>query len=134
MVCVYCGQETKVINSRHQRRNNSVWRRRQCLNCSAVFTSHEKADLSSVLRVVRGQNIENFNEDFIFTELLLALGPRPKVFIDARELTSTVIKHLMALPGSPVFDTKQISKVVSATLKRFDRQAWHRYSSEHPSD
>lgn len=51
MVCIYCGSKTQVANSRHQKRVNQVWRRRECTRCHAVFTSLEAADYASSIVV-----------------------------------------------------------------------------------
>lgn len=119
----------EVVNSRHQKRNNQVWRRRQCLKCNAVFTSHEALDLSKALMV----GTRPFLLDLLFTEVLLALQDRKDAYVAAREVTSTVISQLLKLPGLPKIETKQISQATGKVLKRLDRRAWLRYMSEHPS-
>jgi len=133
VVCVYCGGKTKVTNSRLQKRSNSVWRRRQCKACKSVFTSIEALDLSSTLVVDSGGSMRPFIADMLFTEVLLALQDRKNFYSDAREITSTVIAKLLKLPEKPVYKAETISKITADILKRFDRRAWLRYVSEHPS-
>jgi transcriptional repressor NrdR len=133
MICVYCGHETKVINSRLQKRNNQVWRRRQCLACKAVFTTHEAIDLPNALLVQSGASTKAFLPDLLFTEVLLALQDRKNCYVDAREVTNTVIKNLLKLPESPLFAPEQISKLTSKVLGRLDNRAGLRYMAEHPS-
>jgi hypothetical protein len=74
-----------------------------------------------------------FLPDMFFTEVLLALQDRTNFYQDAREVTNTVIKHLLKLPDIPVLQSAQISWVAGGVLKRLDRRAWLRYVAEHPS-
>ena len=133
MVCVYCGHETKVTNSRWQKRNNQVWRRRKCVVCKAVFTTHEAVDLPSALLVQSGASTKPFLPDLLFTEVLLALQDRTNCYVDAREVTNTVIKQLLKLPESPLFTPQQISQAASKVLGRLDKRAQLRFVAEHPS-
>ena len=133
MICLYCGGEMAVINSRAQKRNNQVWRRRQCQACRAVFTTHEAIDLSSALIVDYGASERPFSQDHLFTELLLALQDRRNYYRDARELTSTVVQELLKLPSLPHVKSKAISRAAAKVLKRLDRRAWLRYIAEHES-
>jgi transcriptional regulator NrdR family protein len=133
MVCVYCGQETSVTNSRHQKRNNQVWRRRLCKACGAVFTTHEATDLTTSLFVDSLGSLRPFLPDMLYTEVLLALQDRKDCYLAAREVTSTVIKKLLALPEKPIFAPSQISHAAAEVLEKLDRRAWMRYAAEHPS-
>jgi transcriptional regulator NrdR family protein len=133
MVCLYCQHETQVVNSRLQKRNNKVWRRRKCLHCLAIFTTIEEVDYSNALRVEANGTFKPFLTDLLYTEVLLALEHRKAAYIDAREVTNTIIKNLVALPASPLFGPQDISRTAADVLKRFDTRAWHRYAAEHPS-
>jgi len=133
MVCIYCGGETKVVNSRLQRRNNQVWRRRQCLVCQSVFTTHEAVELESALSVVKdGQNTP-FTPDLLLKELMTALSHRKDVYMASREVLGTIVRNLLALPQKPQFEPADISKTTGEVLKRFDRRAYLRYLADHPS-
>jgi len=133
MVCLYCGSETKVTNSRPQKRSNHIWRRRQCKRCKATFTTHEAVDLSSTLLVVNLGVPKPFVTDILFTEMLLAMSHRKNAYLDAREATDTVIARLIELPGKPLFSPTQISVISSDVLKKLDRRAHLRFVAEHPS-
>ncbi len=121
-----------VVNSRHQKRNNQVWRRRRCEACRAVFTSHEAIDLSSAL-VIGSSPSRPFISDMLFTEVLLALQDRKDCYLAAREVTSTVIRQLLSTQAKPRIEPKQISQTTAKVLKRLDKQAYLRYLAEHPS-
>jgi transcriptional regulator NrdR family protein len=133
MVCIYCGSETNIYNSRHQKRSNQVWRRHRCLKCRAVFTSLESVDYANVLRVDLKGDLRPFLTDLLYTEVLLALSDRKNAYMEAREITNTIIKALMQLPSHPLFKPSDISQAAAVVLERFDKRAWHRYAAEHPS-
>lgn len=133
MVCLYCGQDTFVTNSRLQKRSNQVWRRRQCKACRAIFTTLEAVDLPSTLIVDSRGRSEPFLPDKLYTEVLLALQDRKDCYQDAREVTNTVIKQLLKLPNKPLFRPEQITKATADVLKRLDRRAYLRFAAEHPS-
>jgi transcriptional repressor NrdR len=133
MVCVYCGNETSVTNSRLQKRSNQVWRRRQCDACKAVFTTHESVDLTQAFLVDSKGLQKPFLPDLLFTDILLALQDRKDVYSAAREVTSTVVQKLLKNPEKPLFSSKTISKATADILKTFDKRAYLRYLSEHPS-
>jgi len=127
MVCIYCGGDTKVINSRLQKRNNQVWRRRQCLVCKSVFTTHEQIEYSSALSVETSGVPRPFMPGLLLNELYHVLGHRKDVYTASEEIFGTVVRSLIRLPGSPLFTTSDITEATSGALKRFDRRAYLRY-------
>lgn len=133
MVCIYCGSDTSVENSRTQKRSNQIWRRRQCKACGAIFTTHEAIDLSSALLVRKSGREQPFITDYLFTDVLLALQDRPDAYLAAREVSATIIKNLLKAKSLPVLDAVVISETSALVLKRFDKRAYLRFVSEHPS-
>jgi transcriptional repressor NrdR len=132
MVCPYCKADTAVVNSRHQKRSNSVWRRRTCLDCVNTFTTTENMQLSTVLSVSANKRITPFNEDYLFAEILGTLPEANNNAVTARELTNTVISILLK-DGAALIDSRRISIETLKVLKRYDAQAWHAYIAKHPS-
>lgn len=133
MMCLYCGGETKVTNSRHQRRNNHVWRRRQCLTCNSVFTTHESVEISSSLSVRQADTLVPFLPDLLLKDLMLALQDRKDAYTACGEILSTTVRNLLKLPQKPVYSTSDISKTTADVLKKFDKRAHLRFVAEHPS-
>lgn len=133
MVCIYCGGETKVANSRLQKRNNQVWRRRQCLACGAVFTTHEQIELQSTLSVSRSGATEPFKPGLLLNELVNTLSHRKDVYTASEELLGLIVRNLLTLPQKPLFTPADISKTTAKVLKRFDNRAYLRYLADHPS-
>jgi transcriptional repressor NrdR len=134
MVCVYCGSATKVINSRKQRRGNGIWRRRECLACGAVFTSHELADLSESLRVaatVNHKRLAPFSRDRLFIDIYESCRHRETAVGDAASLAQTIIDELLAVTKDGIVERATIVTTASKVLKRFDKPAATFYAAYH---
>lgn len=133
MVCPYCSGDTDVINSRSQKRNNQVWRRRRCLKCQAVFTTHELLFLPAIYSVNKGRSKEAFLPDKLFSELVVALRHRENAYEAAREVLAPILRNVTKTASKGLISPQAISLETGAVLKRLDRQAWLRYIAEHPS-
>ncbi len=133
MVCIYCGSKTQVVNSRPQKRLNRTWRRRQCTQCHAVFTTEEAVDLTSSIVVrTNHKNVEPFSRDKLFTSLLRALGHRQTAVEDAGALCSTIIAKLMLAATEAAVTPSEIVIISHETLERFDTAAAIQYKAYHP--
>ena len=132
MVCPHCSSNTQVINSRLQKRANSVWRRRKCTHCSATFTSREVADLSAAWRVLHQKTgLQPFLRDKLFLSLYKSLQHRPTALTDAGDLVDTIITQLIrAIPDSPLAPAT-IIQAATIVLGRFDTAAEVHYQAFH---
>ena len=134
MVCIYCQSKTRVSNSRLQKRTNQVWRRRQCLNCHAIFTSLEHSAYDNTLAVQLGtSHIVPFQRDVFFLSIYEALRHRKSGASDASALTDTVLGKLLAGQANQGLIQRQtIVRTASDVLKRFDKAAHVQYMAFHP--
>jgi transcriptional regulator NrdR family protein len=133
MVCLHCSSETQVINSRHQKRLNQVWRRRRCLTCKAVFSTTESADYATAVLVRGAQGaIRPFSRDKLFVSIMSACQHRKTAINDAGGLTTTVIKRSFESLQQGVVDTKAIKAAAYVALQRFDPTAAALYRAYHP--
>lgn len=132
MNCLYCGHKTGVGNSRMQRRKNMVWRRRQCPNCQATFTTIESPDLSSSLVIARRGHMQPFLRDELFTSLFLACGHRKRAIEDAAALTDTITSQLLKQQESGQVSREQLVMTAIRVLKAFDKAAATQYAAYHP--
>jgi transcriptional repressor NrdR len=133
MVCIYCRHETQVVNSRHQKKANQVWRRRRCVECSAVFSTLEAPDTTQALRVMKSTGLEPFSRDNLLLSIYDSLKHRKTAMSDATALTSTVIIQLFPLIKQAVVDREEIVQVTSEVLRRFDKVAATHYRAFHPT-
>lgn len=159
MVCIYCGNKTQVVNSRPQKRQNNVWRRRECLSCHAVFTTEEAVQYSGSIVVRRDTatarptrrrkataahqaspatpghahaSIAPFSRDKLFVSILKCLGHRVAATEDATALTATIIARLLLQTDAGALTPTIIIDTVHESLYRFDRAAAVQYRAYHP--
>lgn len=133
MVCIYCSSATHVTNSRHQRRGNAIWRRRECLDCGAIFTSREQADLSASLRIEDAfkKKLSPFVRDRLFLDIYDSCRHRDSALADAAALTQTIIDKLVATNKSGLITRDDIIVTALAVLKNFDDAAATFYHAYH---
>ena len=132
MVCIQCGAETKVVNSRLQKRLNQVWRRRKCTTCNIVFTTNEVTDYSGSI-AVRDYNgaLAPFLRDKLLLSLYASLQHRKTAAQDAASLTDTVISRLLAQSQRSVIEDRSIVNTAYLVLLRFDKVAAVHYEAFH---
>lgn len=133
MVCIYCRNETIVINSRHQKRRNSTWRRRKCPNCLAVFTTQETFDLSLVLKVNKKDGVlEDFQKEKIYLSVYRSishLGENKPII--ARDLTESILERILALQSlkNAQISSIDIARAIILVLKNYDLSSALKYLS-----
>ena len=134
MVCIYCGEETRVVNSRLQKRINCVWRRRRCSSCDAVFTSIESNAYESSLMVKHGtSHIVPFERDLLFVSVYDACRHRAHAISDASAITSTILGKLQQNKETQgIIERDYLISVTSSILRRFDTAAYVYYQAYHP--
>lgn len=132
MVCIYCGGKTHVTNSRLQKRLNRTWRRRECMDCHAIFTTEEAAELSTSLSVRSNDGkIQPFSRDKLFASVLQAVGHRKTHVEDAGALTDTIIAKLLHSTTQAAVRPAEIIIIATETLSRFDTAASVQYQAYH---
>lgn len=132
MVCIYCAQSTRIINSRPQKRLNHTWRRRQCEHCLTIFTTIESPDLGSSIVVGEGPRFEPFDRDRLFASLLRSLGHRSDAVVAASSLTATITTQVLKTVQHARIESKSIVRITSETLSHFDSAAQTHYDAYHP--
>jgi transcriptional repressor NrdR len=132
MLCIYCQNDTRVVNSRPQKRLNRVWRRRTCVTCGTTFTSTEAVDLGGSITVRDMKQLEPFQRDKLLMSVYDSLKHRKTALSDATGLTDTVISKLYPLMKDAVVDKSSISQTTWGVLKRFDKAAATYYAAFHP--
>jgi transcriptional regulator NrdR family protein len=133
MVCIFCGNSsTSVTNSRPQKQLNQVWRRRFCPKCQAVFTTHEKIDLSGTIAVRNNAGeLTHFSRDALLVSVYESCKHRPHALEDAAALVQTIIAALQSAATNGVLEKSRIAFVAHTTLSRFDRAAANVYAAYH---
>lgn len=133
MVCLYCSDETNVVNSRLQKRINNVWRRRSCSRCKAIFTTIESPDLSNCIQVrYKDGHVGTFDRDKLLLSIAKALEHRPDNTTAASYLCGTVISLLLS-GQSARLEASAIAATAHTVLMRFDAASATIYGAYHPS-
>lgn len=129
MTCINCGSsESKVIDKRNNRDNNTIRRRRECLSCGGRFTTYERIENSGLLVRKKSGKIEEFDRQKLKTSIIKGLKKRHitedeiNKFIDAIELK-------IAAKRKPVVDTSEIGAIVLEDLKSLDKVAYMLYAT-----
>lgn len=132
MVCIHCGGNTHVFNSRPQKRTNTVWRRRQCLNCGSVISTCESADLAAAVRVLDSKGaLTPFLRDKLLLSLYKSLGHRSTALTDAGALTATIITKVTPLAQDGALSSQATRQAATVALNRFDKVAAAHYLAFH---
>lgn len=78
MKCPYCSfDDSKVIDSRPVEENNSIRRRRECLECHRRFTTYEVIDVFQPVVIKKDGSKELFDKNKLLSGLLKACEKRP---------------------------------------------------------
>lgn len=124
MVCIYCTGKTKVANSRASKRTPGTWRRRQCLDCQAIFTSRENADLSQTHAVqYADSSLQPFSRENLFISVYESCKYRKTALEDATALTDTIIMALLSGSRDGTILTANIKATTHDILVKFDSVA-----------
>ncbi|MDQ5886021.1 MAG: transcriptional repressor NrdR [Patescibacteria group bacterium] len=132
MVCIYCGSETSVSNSRKQKRRNTIWRRRVCDGCHATVTTIESVDLENSLIVIADKHHQPFSRDKLFISIYESCKHRNDAQASATALTDTIIALLYHLITDASVARSDIIKTTVKVLHRFDGPASVHYKAFHP--
>lgn len=132
MVCTYCGANTQVINSRLQKRSNSVWRRRKCVACNAIFTTSEQVDYEKTWVVqYSAREVRPFMRDQLLVSIYNSLRHRASALADAEGLTNTVISMLTKQIQNGTLQARDIAAATHVVLNRFDQPGAISYQAFH---
>lgn len=132
MVCIYCGTALAVTNSRSQKQLNQTWRRRQCSECGAIFTSLEGIDHSKALAVeYANKKLRPFQRDKLFVSILKSCEHRQDALQVAGALTNTAVAKIIEGVESGLVRPGSIAQQVLNILRRYDTAAAVHYEAYH---
>jgi len=134
MICIICSHDTKVTNSRPHKKTPSVWRRRECKACGAVFTTSEVvADDSYVFSVKSAVGkLSVFSLPTLIFSIASSLSHRQASSIpdDSYWLAQTVAQTIQATATDTV-SSHAIAEETYVTLSNFDATAGIQYGARH---
>lgn len=134
MICINCSNDTRVINSRPHKKTPSVWRRRECKACGAVFTTSEAvSDNSYSFRVKHlSEGLQAFSLPRLMLSIVAALSYRDPTSVadDSYWLAQTVAQAMQAT-ATDIVPVEALTWQVHETLSRFDATAGIQYGARH---
>jgi transcriptional repressor NrdR len=132
MFCINCFHtNTSVANSRPNKKQPQVWRRRKCPKCGAVFTTYERPSLADNTPISRPDGTtDTFNLGKLLISISKAFTHSP---IDAEYnalwLAQTVEDTLST--QRKVITPEDIEATTHQVLKQFDELAAVQYAAQH---
>ena len=133
MKCPDCSDmENKVVDSRLNKEGTVIRRRRECLNCSARFTTYEKLERSLPLLIKKDGRREEFDRDKIIHGVQKACQKRPVSVKDIEDLVDRVEQYVQELGEKEVSAVKVGEKVISE-IYNLDDVAYVRFASVYRS-
>lgn len=128
MKCPGCGApESKVIDSRPTE-NNSIRRRRECLNCKRRFTTYEIIDTMPLTVIKKDGSEEFFDRNKILGGLIKSCYKRPVTREQMTDLVSDIESELTNNLRTQV-PTSEIGTMVMDRLRQLDEVSYVRFAS-----
>jgi len=138
MKCPYCGSDSIRTLETRDSQNNTIRRRKECLNCGKRFTTYEYIETVELMVRKTDGRIERFDLNKIVRGLQKACEKRPVTMEQIRGLAERVRQDLM-MKGKEEVSSKEIGDLVMKYLRNLDRVAYVRFASvyrrfEEPED
>jgi transcriptional repressor NrdR len=80
MKCPFCDSDQLIVtNSRPTNDEMEIWRRRRCLHCGNIITTHEKIDLSYLVVIKRSSKRVKYNRAKLYSGIYQAISATKKM-------------------------------------------------------
>ncbi|HYG59524.1 MAG TPA: transcriptional regulator NrdR [Symbiobacteriaceae bacterium] len=127
MKCPYCGEESKVIESRHTE-DDSIRRRRECTVCTRRFNTFERLEVPTLIVVKKDGRREAFDRNKVLGGVLRACEKRPVPLADIEQLVDGVERDLRSSLEREI-PSVLIGERVMDRLRILDGVAYVRFAS-----
>lgn len=128
MKCPSCNSENiKVIDSRPVPENNSIRRRRECIECKFRFTTYEIIDQFHPVVLKKNGTKEYFDKNKLLAGLFHACQKRP---VDAEKIANEIEADILNGLRREI-SSKEIGEMAMEKLRRLDDVAYVRFASVH---
>ena len=126
MKCPICSfPDSKVIDSRPVEENNTIRRRRECLQCQKRFTTYEVIEAYQPVIVKKDGSKEYFDKNKLLVGLLKACQKRP---VDAEAIASEIEAEIMNSIKREI-TSRELGERAMEKLKARDGVAYVRFAS-----
>ncbi|MEN8211185.1 MAG: transcriptional regulator NrdR [Thermodesulfobacteriota bacterium] len=129
MKCPFCGKlNTRVIDSRPDKIEFQVRRRRECRRCSERFTTHEKFVQVPIIIIKKDGRREDFNREKVLNGIKKACEKRA-ISINLIEETVDAIERDLRETNEREIPAKLVGEKIIKALKKIDDVAYVRFAS-----
>ncbi len=128
MKCPYCGEESRVLESRHAEDGNTIRRRRECLACGRRFSTTERVEEQPLVVIKKDGSREAFDRNKILTGLLKACEKRPVPLAELERIVEEVERELRNIQEREL-PSVVIGEKVMERLRTLDGVAYVRFAS-----
>lgn len=132
MFCINCfHKSTSVINSRPNKKQALIWRRRQCSKCGHTFTTHERPSLTDNKKIhLPDGTTSDFNLGKLIVSISRSFSHAPhEATYSALWLAQTVENTLST--EHTIIHPEDIAAITHQTLKQYDEAAAMQYALHH---
>ncbi len=129
MRCPFCKKDNdKVIDTRPSEDGSVIRRRRECLDCSRRFTTHERLEEMPVRVVKKSGRREPFDRAKILVGVMRAVEKRPVSAEQAEEIVASIERQILDQTDREI-STRDIGNLLMDRLRRIDEVAYVRFAS-----
>lgn len=129
MRCPFCGHdEDRVIDSRPSDEGSAIRRRRECISCSARFTTYEKVESLPLLVIKKDGTREPFNREKLMSGIMKSCEKRPVSTVQIEGLVNSIEAQTQNSLKREI-SSRDIGEMVMEGLKLIDEVAYVRFAS-----
>lgn len=133
MKCPYCrGTESRVVDTREIAENDSIRRRRQCVQCGRRFTTFERVEPISLVVVKKDGRREPYDRRKMETGIRLACTKRPIPTETIQRIVDEVEAAIFSTASEEI-SSQTIGELVMEKLRDVDQVAYIRFASVYRS-
>lgn len=128
MKCPNCAYEnSRVLDSRGTDDNNSIRRRRECINCGKRYTTYEKIETTPILVIKNDGSRQPFDSAKIKKGLIKSCEKRPVSLRQIDQIVNDIEKELSNSLVQEI-ESKSIGDMVMKKLKEIDEISYVRFA------
>ena len=129
MRCPFCGcEESKVIDSRPTDENETIRRRRECVQCGKRFTTYEVIEDVPIIVIKKDKSREVFDRNKVLKGMLRACEKRPVTSTELETAISEIEATLQSATDREVTSVR-IGELIMEKLREIDEVAYVRFAS-----
>jgi len=129
MKCPYCGHlENKVVDSRLNKENTIIRRRRSCEECSQRCSTYERLEVMMPMLIKKDGRREPYDRHKVVVGLQKACEKRPVSMPDIDEFVDSLERELQDI-GEREVPTQWVGEKMMEGLAKLDEVAYVRFAS-----